>query len=220
MRKCKCFFKRILMMMGVVLLLLIAVAFTSYPARVFAWFGPPGPRMPGEATTIVILGGGGIPSESGLMRCYTGAWVAGNVPEAEIIISLPTDGDPEQSSVARMRDELVMRGIAKDRIQLEYHATTTHAQATAVAAMLTQQGRINDHVLIVSSGYHLRRAVGCFRKAGVKQATGLTPTPTPDEYDLGPNVSLRYRFWNNAHMMVISAREACAILLYRLRGHL
>ncbi len=220
--KGKCFraVKTVLALCGACALALCLAALTSWPGHLYAWLCPaPTPDAPVPAW-IVVLGGGGIPSESGLMRCYLGARAARQHPDAGILVCLPTDGDVESSSAARMREELVLRGVDRDRIRLLVEGRSTAAQSREVAAWLVQNDRANAPVLLVSSGYHLRRALGSFRKAGVSAHIGAGREALPNEYDPGGNVNLRYRFWNNLGMMVVTARELAAIALYRVRGEM
>jgi uncharacterized SAM-binding protein YcdF (DUF218 family) len=220
--KGKCFrvFKTVLGLAGATALALLLLAFSSWPGAWYAWLcPPPTPSAPAPAW-IVVLGGGGIPSESGLMRCYLGARAAKQHPEAGVLVCLPTDGDAERSGAARMRDEIVLRGVERDRVRLVLEGRSTAAQAREVAAWLAKNDRADAPVRLVSSGYHLRRALGCFRKAGVQASLGTARDTQPDEYDPGRHATLRYRFWNNLGMMVVTAREITAIAIYRLRGEM
>src|SRR5437763_1586943 len=85
---------------------------------------------------LVVLGGAGIPSEPGLIRAYYAAEYGKDLTNAMFIVALPADGDPDTSSVGRMRDELVMRGIPKDRILMETRGLDTHQQAVNIADLL------------------------------------------------------------------------------------
>jgi uncharacterized SAM-binding protein YcdF (DUF218 family) len=208
--------RRALTTLGALTALWIALAGTRLPMRAYRWLScdpaSPGQRAPG---VIVVLGGGGIPSESGLIRCYQAASTALAHPAAEVIVSLPADGDPETASVGRMRDELVLRGVPAGRIRLEHRARSTHEQAEAVARML--QGRPAERVLLVTSEYHLRRSLLAFRKAGLEVA-GEPAGAVAAEADMGGFTGLRYRFWHNLANSITLARELTALLAYRLRG--
>mgnify|MGYP000114958891 CR=1 FL=1 len=166
---------------------------------------------------IVVLGGAGIPSEPGLIRAYYGAEFGRATPHAELIVALPADGDVETSSVGRMRDELALRGIARERIRLETAGRNTHAQAVNVARLLGPAAG-EEPTLIVTSPYHARRALLCFRKAGFRRL-GAAPAENADnEADPGPYVRPRYTFWSALHFELYLARELLALAVYKCRG--
>ncbi len=208
-----------LSVLGLALLALLQLmsAVTGIPPSVFAWFA--GPPLEGPPGTIVVLGGGGIPSESGLIRTYHASAMATNHPDARIIVSLPADGDPETSSVGRMRDELVMRGIDRDRIRMEHHALNTHQQAVAIFEMIGRAAP-DDPILLVTSPSHGRRSVLCFRKAGFTKVGTSVAVSREIEADMGNHLFARYGFWRSLEMMTRYGRELTAMVYYKLRGRI
>ena len=210
--------RRTLLLLGSLLALWLILSCTRIPARGYQWLSsdPLRVRMR-DPDVIVVLGGGGIPSESGLMRCFYGAQTARAYPRARVIVSLPADGDPETSSVGRMRDELVMRGVERGRISLEHDARSTHEQSEAIAGLLRDQPGVK--VLLVTSEYHIRRSLLAFRKAGLNVGTEVYDTMAP-EAGMGAFTSVRYYFWYNLTNSITLAREVIAMTAYRLRGWL
>ena len=184
------------------------------------WYGQSKPKkVTPQPAYIVVLGGGGIPSESGLMRTYCAATIGTNFPLAKLIVSLPCEGDPETNSVGRMRDELVMRGIPAGSILMEYAGLNTHEQAVGVAQLLGTRA-LGLPVVVVTSPYHVKRSVLCFRKVGFTNVTGAAAMGIGAEANLslvGP-LDLRYTFWANLHSEIEWIREHVAMLYYRLRG--
>lgn len=166
---------------------------------------------------IVILGGGGIPSDTGLMRTYYGAKHSISFPDATVILALPTDDDPETSSVGRMKDELVLRGVPASSIQTETKGQNTHQQVERIRAMLGP-GAIDDAIHIVTERSHLRRSVLCFRKAGFSRVFGIGTPNTGAEADLGAGTFLRYTLWTNLQLQIRVLREMIATGMYKLRG--
>jgi len=203
---------------GFVLLVTLISCFTALPMKAYQWLG----RWGGANSTeppryILVLGGGGIPSESGLMRTYHAAQRALDFPSAQVIVSLPADGDPETDDVGRMKRELVLRGIAADRILLEYQAKNTHAQALALRDMLAGEG-LDIPVMVVTSEFHIRRSMACLKKAGF---THISAAPARDkgiQADLGQWTVFRYNFWGNLDCLLRFSREITAMSWYRLRG--
>lgn len=210
------FARRLAHAVGVATLLWMAVCLSPLPMEAYKWLGKaPVVINPEEPDVIVVLGGGGIPSESGLIRCYEGAVAARKHPRARVIVSLPADGDPETTSVGRMRDELVMRGVDRERILLETRARNTREQALRVAGMLEHSSPRS--VMVITSEYHVRRSVLAFRRAGLP-TVGRKAAVIGPEADMGSNLRLRYAFWHNLSNGVNLARELVALAVYKARG--
>lgn len=208
---------RISRLLGLITTIAVIIAFVGIPSTIVRWMTFSDHTLEGEPTVIVVLGGGGVPSESGLIRTYYGAEASHAYPEAEVIVSLPTDLDPETSSVGRMRDELVMRGVPSTVIKLEHKARNTHEQAEAIRDMLGLD-QLQDPVLLVTSPSHMRRSVLAFQRAGFHNVAGLLATNVGHEAYPGAGTSLRYGFWNTLSMEIHYMRECVALLYYRVRG--
>ena len=195
----------------------VAVAVFGIPPRFQTWITAREEALELPPATIVVLGGGGIPSESGLIRSYYGAEAARAHPGARVIVSLPTDADPETSSVGRMRDELVLRGVPTDSILMEYRGRNTYQQAVAVRKMLDTRST-EEPLLIVTSPSHARRSVLCFEKAGFRDVGCLTADNTFHEADIGAGGAVRYNVWATLTRLVEYTRELVAMAYYRFRG--
>ena len=163
---------------------------------------------------VVVLGGGGVPSGSTLIRTYYAARFG---PHASYVVALPADDDSDHSSVGRMRDELVMRGIPAAAIQMETRGRNTAEQAAGVAKLLGAEA-CRQPVVLVSSEYHLRRAVGYFRQAGFSNLSALNAASTGAEADPGRWAGLRYGIWNNWHAELKMLRELLGIAAGKLTG--
>jgi len=195
----------------------LIMGITGIPRPVRDWFITADVQLGAAPNTIVVLGGEGIPSESGLMRTYAAAMLSRRYPDARYICSLPADGDPETSSVGRMRDELVMRGVPREAVMLEYRAHNTHEQAVAVRALLGD-GALDEPLMLVTSPYHARRSLWCFRKAGFTQVACEAALATSAEADMGKHLFARYGFWNMLETQLRYTRELVAMAYYKLRG--
>jgi uncharacterized SAM-binding protein YcdF (DUF218 family) len=114
---------------GSLFLLQILLALTSAPFWIWYGMGTKYAGISRPPDYIVVLGGGGMPSESGLMRCWYADKAAGFFPDAKVIIALPGDTADSLSSVNGMKKELILRGIAPERILFEDSGTNTRAQA-------------------------------------------------------------------------------------------
>jgi uncharacterized SAM-binding protein YcdF (DUF218 family) len=202
---------------AVVFLLQALVAMTGPPQCIVDWLEMP-EILPRETPrNLVVLGGGGIPSGSTLLRTYYAAQYGKNLTGTTFIVSLPADGDPETSSVGRMRDELVLRGIPSSAIRMEYRGLNTHQQAVNVQHLLGAEA-LHQPILIVTSGYHMRRAVDCFRKLGFTRVAGLLASDIGAEAEIGHWGWLRYGVWGHLEREIRILRELAALATYRLEG--
>lgn len=209
--------RRLLMTAGIILLLQLTIGFTGLPGGLTRWLA--GGNPPADTPRyVIVLGGGGIPSGTGLMRTYCAAAFAAGQTGMTFIVALPSDGDPATNSVGRMRAELILRGIPPDSILMETRGRNTREQALNIHAMLSTDA--DAPVALVTSPYHVRRALLCFRKAGFTRVTGLPSSEVSAEADMGNGLAFRYGFWSNLTATIEVLRELTALALYAARGWL
>jgi uncharacterized SAM-binding protein YcdF (DUF218 family) len=195
----------------------VLLAVAGIPPAFYQWMTGRNEPLCETPRHIVVLGGGGIPSATGLMRTYCAAEYGRGLTGATFVVCLPADGDPERSSVGRMRDELVMRGIPAGSIRMEYRGRNTHQQAENVRALLGPRS-LREPMLVVTSPPHARRALLCFRKAGFL-SVGCEPAEnTEAEAAPGRWTWPRYAFWSTLVVEIEFVRELCALACYKLRG--
>lgn len=144
----------------------------------------PAASMAGEPAGIIVLGGGiGTKSASGGIgyhlgeaadRLVKGLELRRSYPNARFIYSggsgtLISDELPETVGAAQMVRSL----YGDDRgMELEDRSRTTWENAVEVAAMLGED-KHKPH-LLVTSAFHMSRAIGSFRKLGIN----VVPVPT------------------------------------------
>jgi uncharacterized SAM-binding protein YcdF (DUF218 family) len=116
-----------------------------------------------------------------------------------------------------MRRELVMRGVKSERIQMEWKAINTHEQAVNIAKLLGPQA-VTANLWIVTSKWHVGRSVACFLNEGFTNVWGKAADNADVEADVGGGRMWRYVFWANLSSTIEWAREASALLAYKLRG--
>lgn len=224
-------FRSILIACGIFFTLCILLAFTTLPFWMYYGLGTYGATYRFKPATIVLLGGGGMPSEQNLMRCYTASSLAIKYPESRVIIALTKDSADKLygSDVWQMKQELVQRGIDSSRIILETTGKNTHEQVRNIVEVLSGK---NEPVLIVTSPEHMYRSLGAFRKAGATIVGGEAAFEKALSADLktgakksGANkkspdseLQLRYQFWNHLKYQVMCYREYVAIAYYKIRG--
>jgi uncharacterized SAM-binding protein YcdF (DUF218 family) len=200
-----------------VFLLQILLAVTGPPQGIVDWLQMPELAPQETPRNVVVLGGGGIPSGSSLLRTYSAAQYGKNLTGTTFVVALPADGNPETSSVGRMRNELVLRGIPSTAIRMEYRGLNTHEQAVNVQRLLGPEA-LDQPILIVTSGYHIRRAVSCFRKLGFTKVEGLLASDIGAEAEIGPWGWLRYGAWANLERGIRVLRELAALAAYKFEG--
>jgi uncharacterized SAM-binding protein YcdF (DUF218 family) len=188
-----------LLVAGSIFLLLVGLGFTSVPF--WTWY-----RMAAKKAGIhrppdyiVLLGGGGMPSESALMRTWYAARIANYFPRSKVIVALPGDSIDSLSSISLMKAELVMRGISPERIMFEDSGTNTRAQAQNIFdRILNIEQRISNNerirhlslvtfhssLLLVTSPEHLYRASLTFIKAGFSKVDGVPAFDRAVESDI------------------------------------
>jgi len=229
------FIRGLLVVWGVIALIPIVLAFTSYPGRAYQWFATDPAKLREEPEYIVLLGGAGIPSESGLIRTYYAAEKARKHQTAVVIVAMPADTNNPDSDLVRMRKELEMRGVSPDRIRFESQGRNTREQALQVARLLGNQFA-NRSVLVVTSPHHMKRSLLTFRKAGFRNVAGESAVATmqpvdlryrgkelggrrsPVTPDVGGSPFLRYGVSGNLAHEVNFASELVALVYYWGRG--
>jgi uncharacterized SAM-binding protein YcdF (DUF218 family) len=179
-----------------------------------------------------------MPSHSALIRCWYAAGIAGENNQATILIALPGDTGDHLSSVNLMKQELVLRGVAPERIIFENTGTNTRAQALNVHhSLLTPHPSLlttHPSLLLITSPEHLSRAVLTFKKAGFLKVDGVPAFEKAIESelgfdarelgsrswmpDVGGSITLRYQFWKQIEYEFLVLREYFALAYYKLQG--
>ncbi len=181
----------------------------------------PGPAIAG----IIVLGGGadlqapGSRQIAGLNEAaerYTEAVaLARRLPGVRLVFSggsggLLTADAPEAETAGRLFEAL---GVAKDRITLEAASRDTYENALFTARLL--QPRPGERWLLVTSAWHMPRAMGCFRKAGFAVEPWPVDYRTPRQLDLTR--------WNTSipeglRRIDFVAKEYVGLVVYYLTG--
>ncbi|MGD9782035.1 MAG: YdcF family protein [Kiritimatiellia bacterium] len=230
--------------LGLLILLAAAAQFTNLPWHAYKSFS----HVPGairEAPThVLVMGGSGIPGESGLSRTFFGAEAARRHPQAEVLIALPLGTNESYASRAYV-DELRLRGVPAKRLRLLAGGRNTREQALRLAEALAGEAR-PPLVLVVTDPNHVRRTAACIRKAFADRNAAVrldalpafqlsiedpleclaqeldakAPAAAPRGAlpDAGFSLRFRYDVWNNLGYTQAVLRETTALLYYRLRG--
>ncbi|MGE5539364.1 MAG: YdcF family protein [Gemmatimonas sp.] len=186
----------------------------------------PQPSLPAHVDGIVVLGGSvnvfitdahGLPSvRSAPERLFEAVRLARRYPDARIIVS-----GGEASIVATgkneapiMRDVLVSQGIDAKRIEMEERSRNTYENA--VESYRVAQPKPGQVWILITSGWHMPRAVGCFRTAG------WTVLPYPVDYrTTGVRGKIAsFELTKELERLEIAVREWIGLAVYRAMGRI
>jgi uncharacterized SAM-binding protein YcdF (DUF218 family) len=186
------------------------------------------PRPPADMAApagIIVLGGAIDSSISaarnvvalgdGAGRVVEAVVMARRYPEARIVYSggnnvLSGEGPPE---AVEGKVLLVQLGIQPDRIEVEGRSRDTDENARFTRDLVSPKA--SETWLLVTSAYHMPRAVGAFRRAGftvVADPVDYRSTGNGDDWRLNGEPILGLRDVNAA------AHEWIGLLVYRLTG--
>ena len=152
-------------------------------------------------------------------RMVEAAMLAHRFPEAKIAFS---GGDPGIFYHANTEAEgaealLTALGVPKDRLILESQARDTYENAVFLKEELTRQGDLGPgkRWLLITSAYHMPRAMGAFRKAG------FDLEPWPVDYRTRGSDDLTRPFdkvSEGLRRVDVASREWVGLLAYWLDG--
>lgn len=77
-------------------------------------------------------------------------------------------GEQESSEANEMRKVMLISGVPDEDILLEENSRNTFENATFTAALLAERDIEEDRILLVTSAFHMHRALGCFQQAGLR----------------------------------------------------
>jgi uncharacterized SAM-binding protein YcdF (DUF218 family) len=132
-----------------------------------------GPMDDPTGEVLIVLGGSaledGIIGQSSYWRSVYALRAYRQTPFAKVIVS----GGGRFRPADLMRDFLVAGGIPADRISVEDRSVSTRENATYTKQLV---GSDNRRLVLLTSDYHMFRALRVFRKIGLNVA----PRPFPD----------------------------------------
>jgi uncharacterized SAM-binding protein YcdF (DUF218 family) len=187
----------------------------------------PRPELRAPVDGIIVLGGAVdtlVSKERGLTalnevgeRLSEGAALARRFPEARLVFSGGSAkvfhrGGTEASGAQRLFARL---GIAPERLTLESRARNTAENAAFTHAQV--RFAPGERWLLVTSAFHMLRAVGCFR------AVGFDVIPWPVDYRTsGPGDAWRLfpRASEGLRRVDLAAKEWAGLLAYYITGRI
>ena len=141
--------------------------------------------------------------------------LARRYPKARIIFSGGTDSSyPGPSEASIVKQYFVSFGIPAERISIEERSLTTRENAQFTANLIHPTP--SSRWLLVTSAYHMPRAVGAFRKAGFNVIA----------FPVGERThGWRNMWWpedtatDNLRRVDIAVHEWLGLVVYRIRGY-
>lgn len=185
----------------------------------------PKPEDPQDLQCMIVLGGGfenevntarhGIEMNAGGDRFIEALRLARKYPQSRILVS---GGDGSMSGV--YEGDAVMSGrffplfgVPKERLVEETTSRTTFENAANTKNLLAANGFSN--CLLITSGYHMPRSVGIFRKLGIDVVPWPTDYRTDGQERLGLDFTQPSR---NAQNLATSIREWFGLVGYYMVG--
>lgn len=240
-----------LAVLGGVAVLGAALQFSGIPWKVHVFLASDGGGRGSDEggwtpTHILVLGGSGIPGESGLMRLWYAAEAAKAHPDVPVWLALPcVEGDRNDAAAAAYAEELRVRGVDPGRCEPRACGENTHEQAVGLVRALAGAGP--SRVLLVTSPEHVLRACLAVRRAALERGAEIEVRGVAAENlsldDHGTEMekvvsaesaeeggweatggegaapeALRYEFWNHARYSLDACREGVALGYYWVKG--
>lgn len=182
--------------------------------------------LPPKVDAIVVLGGaldldnsspGQAEYNPAADRLIYGVRLARRYPRAVLVFSGGTASlfDKVHTEAPLLRDEAIALGTPPQRILIEDRSRNTRENAVESKRVLAPTK--STSVVLVTSAFHMKRALACFRKAGLPA--------TPYAVDFRGHRSARDPFgWvpeaNNLAESTSAIREYVGALMYRLQGYI
>jgi uncharacterized SAM-binding protein YcdF (DUF218 family) len=140
--------------------------------------------------------------------------LANRFPQARIVFTggsaaMLTTELPESATMGRLLEAL---GVARERTTLEDRSRDTYENAVFTKRLLDPQP--GQRWLLVTSGWHMPRAVGCFRRVG------FPVEPWPVDYRTSGRLSpwLNTGIPEGLRRMDFVMKEYVGLVVYYLRG--
>ena len=215
----------LLVVVAAIGLLLLAVAPIG-PAMMLALEQrfPRPPMLPDRIDGILVLGGAVEPRISlaygetvfngSIARVLAGVALARKHPEAKLAL-VGGEGDlfPVGFAEARATQGFVLEeGIAASRLIVEERSRSTHENAVFARELIRPAP--GQHWVLVTSAYHMPRAVASFR------AADWPVIPYPVDFKVDPKTGLRANFnlLDGLGTSTIAGKEWVGLVSYRLLG--
>ena len=185
------------------------------------------PALPAKVDGIVVLGGGfegainlvrgGYDLNSGGDRFVETAVLARRYPDAKVVVSggtgtLVLEDEADAETAPRL---LTALGVAPERLILENRSRNTYENAAFTRELVSP--KTGETWLLVTSAFHMPRAIGLFRKAG------FPVVPWPVDYRTSGTEGLglmRDNPVDSLQTTTMAIREWIGLIAYFLSGRI
>ena len=194
---------RVLAVFGLVTVVVTTTPLVLWWAKLLS-----GPFEDSRGETLIVLGGTVLDNETIGINSYwrdvygVRAWREGGF--RHVLVSGGPDPEGHVISLP-MADFLVCHGVPRENVWLENRSTTTRENAVFARELLRD---VPGQKVLLTSDYHMYRALRTFRKAGVE----VLPRPCPDALRQGRDWRARWR------VFLELVTETGKIVYYRARG--
>ena len=184
----------------------------------------PQPTLPARVDGIILVGGaiqlgithahGQVATNEFAERISTTVALARRYPDAKILL---TGGDPGAvpgglTEAGETRRMLVDDGVDEHRLLLEDRSRNTFEDAIYSVAIAGP--RPSETWLLVTSAFHMPRAVGCFRHVG----WNILPYPVDYQTSIAPLVG--WSFLSDLRVLDLAWHEWLGLAAYRMLGRI
>lgn len=185
---------------------------------------PSNVALPAEATGIIVLGGAMSPTLTATWgqpelndaadRLTSFAYLAGLYPNAQLVFTggnghINDQDYPEADSAQILFEQL---GLS-DRAVI-YESKSRNTGENARNSKLLVQPKPEEAWILVTSAYHMPRAVGVFSQNGWP----VTPYPVDHRSQSGNLLRVQFDFSGNLSLLSVAVREWIGLIAYRLTG--
>ena len=185
---------------------------------------PPPAQWPAKVDGAVVLGGmvdpfvsrarGQLVLGDAVERLLAFAEIGRRYPEAKLVFSGGSGvlGRQDTTEAETLRPHLGRFGLDPARVQFEGRSRNTHENAVLTRDLVRPAA--GETWILITSAFHMPRAVGAFRQAG------WTVLPFPVDYHLEPDSPSAWGFnflgeFGSLHMAL---HEWTGLIAYRLSG--
>ncbi len=185
---------------------------------------PAAGELPARVDGIIALGGmvdpfvsparGQLTLSGAVERLFALAEIGRRHPEAKLVFSGGSGvlGRQDATEAETLRPHLALFGLDPARVVLEGRSRNTYENAVLTRALV--EPRPGETWVLVTSAFHMPRAMGVFRRAG------WTVVPYPVDYQLEPESPPGWSFDFLGGMGTLRAalHEWTGLVAYRLAG--
>jgi uncharacterized SAM-binding protein YcdF (DUF218 family) len=124
--------------------------------------------------------------------------------------------EPDMKEGVYLKDYILKMGVKEEDLLLESESNNTHENAAFTKTLLDTQ-KISGKLLLITSAFHMRRSLGCFKKQGIwtePYSTDRFSGPSKFEFDYAfiPDVSALSGWTGLIH-------EVIGFITYKVKGY-